>query len=80
MRAFFLLTLCTFRVHEQIKDQGFSYLLATLRKKVSIKLFLPGFPRIVVVRFEAKHKLNLMLNLDMELGLNSQLSSSLGST
>ncbi len=55
----FSLILGTFCVHDQIKDQDFSYLLVTLRKKVNIKLFLVVFSHIVLFRFEAKYKPDL---------------------
>jgi len=63
----------TFCVHDQIKDQDFSYLLVTLRKKVNINLFLVVFPRIFLFRFEAKYK--PYLNLDLDMDANPQFSS-----
>ncbi len=41
----------------------FNYLLATLSKKVSIKLFLSGLSHIVLFRLETKYKSGLKLNL-----------------
>jgi hypothetical protein len=52
----FSLIFDTFSVQNQIKDQGFSYLLVTLGEKIIIKLFLVVSPHIVLCRFETKYK------------------------
>ncbi len=51
-----MLVFGTFFVYDQINDQYFSYLLGTLRKEVSIKLFLIVFHHIVLFRFKAKYR------------------------
>jgi len=63
---FFSLIFGIFCVHDQIEDQDFSYLLVALRKKVNIKLFFVVFCYIVLLRFEAKYKPGLKLNLDID--------------
>jgi hypothetical protein len=52
---FSLASIWHFFVYDQINDQYFSYLLVTLRKEVSIKLFLIVFHHVVLFRFKDKN-------------------------
>jgi len=61
-----LIILGTFCIHDQMKDHDFSYLLVISVKNVNIKLFSVVLPHIVLFRFEAKYKLGLKLNLDID--------------